>query len=438
MDDAAPKRHCWECRRQNLVCDAAKPGCRRCAAADTACPGYGDVKPTRLRWLAPGRVKSRAERRPNKTAATRNGGDTCHEALVVASTACASHHAAAAASPVPVIVGESPELADTAHLLFQTMEYCKSNSSRLNSCIYMDMQSIHELGRHPNLYKISVAQVRQGVERPAYLQFGMMCMALVHRMNRTGGPDCPRSKAMAQQFYQFRGIAIRGLSHGLDAESSLADNCLIAGILTILLNDVSSRCPVNWRYHLQGLYRLIMLRGGFVALAESPGMESLLTSFWSVAVYGNTTCPANDLVGASTCLDCIDFIVQRCTNATTAFQLCPPELFTEIIKINHLRSRAATAKTQPRQIKTCPGGGAAVSPDDDELTREATEIMARVAAFSPDLWADRKQHQPSRASWALAGTLYQASVMMNSSNLAGSRARISSVVNPDFSPYVIR
>lgn len=115
----------------------------------------------------------------------------------------------------------------------------------------MDMQPIHELGRHPNLYQISVAHVRQGVERPAYLQFGMMCMALVHRMNRTGGPDCPRSKALAQQFYRFRGIAIRGLNHGLDAESSLADNCLIAGILTVLLNDVSSRCPADLPSPLQ-------------------------------------------------------------------------------------------------------------------------------------------------------------------------------------------
>lgn len=130
-----------------------------------------------------------------------------------------------------------------------------------------------------------------------------------------------------------------------------------------------------------------------------------------MAVYGNTTCPANDLVGAATCLDCIEFILQRCTNATTAFQLCPPELFVEIIKINHLRSRTATAK-QPRRLKAY-SGGATISPDDEELARrEATDIMARVAAFSPDLWADHKQHQPSRASWALAGTLYQAAVTM--------------------------
>ncbi|KAK4038172.1 fungal-specific transcription factor domain-containing protein [Parachaetomium inaequale] len=58
-----PKRHCWECRRRCLVCDSTKPACNRCTAAGNLCPGYGDAKPTRLVWLAPGTVKSRVRRR---------------------------------------------------------------------------------------------------------------------------------------------------------------------------------------------------------------------------------------------------------------------------------------------------------------------------------------------------------------------------------------
>ncbi|KAL8369694.1 hypothetical protein RB595_000164 [Gaeumannomyces hyphopodioides] len=399
MDKAAPKRHCWECLRQNLVCDATKPGCRRCALAATSCPGYGDTKPTRLRWLAPGRVKSRR----TKTAAT---GHDCDKVIAVSARSQPTpSHEAAAVSPVPMAINEGPELADTALLLFQAMEY-------FNSCIYMDMWPIHELGQHPNLYPVSAAHVHQGLERPAYLQFGMMCMALIHRINRIGGPACPQSRALARQFYQFRGIAIHGLSQGISTESSLADNCLIAGILTVLLNDCNfgTSLHASWRHHLQGLYRLIMLRGGFDVLAESPGMAPLLTSFWSVAVYGNTTCPADDLVGTSTCLDCVEFIPECCANNTTPFVLCPPELFVEIIKINHLRWRAATAKQAQRpEHDPC---GAIIKAHDEELTRSAMEIMAHVAAFSPDLWADHKRHQPSRSSWVLAGRLYQAVVMM--------------------------
>ena len=58
-----PKRHCWECRRRCLVCDSTRPACNRCTAAGAPCPGYGDVKPTRLVWLAPGTVKSRVRKR---------------------------------------------------------------------------------------------------------------------------------------------------------------------------------------------------------------------------------------------------------------------------------------------------------------------------------------------------------------------------------------
>ncbi|EJT82460.1 hypothetical protein GGTG_02433 [Gaeumannomyces tritici R3-111a-1] len=400
MDKAAPKRHCWECLRLNLVCDATKPECSRCVLAATSCPGYGDTKPTRLRWLAPGRVKSR------RTKTITTGHDDNKSLAATAPSQPPPLHdeeASASASLVPMAIDENPELTDTALLLFQAMEY-------YNSCIYMDMWPIHQLGQHPNLYPVSVAHVRQGLERPAYLQFGMMCMALVHRINRLGGPACPQSKALARQFYQFRGIAIHGLSQGIGTDSSLADNCLIAGILTVLLNDCNfgTGLHASWRYHLQGLYRLITLRGGFVALAESPGMAPLLTSFWSVAVYGNTTCPADDLVGTSTCLDCVEFILKRCAENTTPFLLCPPGLFVEIIKINHLRWRAATA-TQERRAEHKPSG-AIMNVHDHGLTGEAMEIMVRVAAFSPDLWADHKRHQSSRSSWALAGRLYQAVV----------------------------
>jgi hypothetical protein len=57
------KRHCWECRRRCLVCDSEVPECKRCYTSGIPCPGYGDVKPTRLKWMAPGRVVSRDQKK---------------------------------------------------------------------------------------------------------------------------------------------------------------------------------------------------------------------------------------------------------------------------------------------------------------------------------------------------------------------------------------
>ncbi|KAH8429280.1 uncharacterized protein LDX57_006947 [Aspergillus melleus] len=53
------KQHCWECLRRPLVCDFARPQCKRCATAGIPCPGYGKKEPRRLKWLPPGKVTSR-------------------------------------------------------------------------------------------------------------------------------------------------------------------------------------------------------------------------------------------------------------------------------------------------------------------------------------------------------------------------------------------
>ncbi|RYP56178.1 hypothetical protein DL769_009962 [Monosporascus sp. CRB-8-3] len=47
----AKTKHCWECRRRRLVCDFARPKCRKCRVRGVECPGYGSKKP--LKWLQP-------------------------------------------------------------------------------------------------------------------------------------------------------------------------------------------------------------------------------------------------------------------------------------------------------------------------------------------------------------------------------------------------
>lgn len=59
LEKMEEKRHCWECRRRQLVCDFTQPGCKRCRNSGTECPGYGATKPMSLRWLKPGKVKSK-------------------------------------------------------------------------------------------------------------------------------------------------------------------------------------------------------------------------------------------------------------------------------------------------------------------------------------------------------------------------------------------
>ena len=65
-------------------------------------------------------------------------------------------------------------------------------------------------------------------------------MALSHRVNRTRGDPFADQRALTERFYMFRGKAIRSLRQCLNTETHYTDDTIIAGIVTLLLADVST------------------------------------------------------------------------------------------------------------------------------------------------------------------------------------------------------
>jgi hypothetical protein len=63
-------------------------------------------------------------------------------------------------------------------------------------------------------------------------------------MNRLGVRFSPQPTALAEKYYLYRGIAIRSLSEQFNVEHKRTSNVVFAGILTLLLDDVSL-VPVN-------------------------------------------------------------------------------------------------------------------------------------------------------------------------------------------------
>lgn len=90
----------------------------------------------------------------------------------------------------------------------------------------------------------------------------------------------------------------------------------------------------------------------------------------------------------------LDLILEQYGGGVFAFQMCPPPLFAEIIKINHFRARAS--KHEPT--------GA------EDLTQEAYGILSRIHSFSPEQWAESKPS--SKEDWMLLGNVYQAAVAL--------------------------
>ncbi|XBQ89183.1 hypothetical protein V6000_004782 [Aspergillus fumigatus] len=293
-----------------------------------------------------------------------------------------------------------------APVLAQAAEY-------FNACIYPDLLPVNELGPHHGVYRISSALLRRGAAHPEYLQLGIVCMTLSHRMNQMRND--PQSKSLAVTFYRYRGLVIRSLRNDINQGHKRASDVVLAGIITLLLVDVSLKCSMrnhppilnhtllrkaqqgaspHWRYHMEGLQKLILLRGGIRSLARSARLAPLLHCFVCIAVIGDTVSPTSHLATSRLRLEESDFILENLGNGVFDFQMCPKPLFAEIIRINHLRVQAW------KQSPTRPG----------PLAQEAYGVLNRINTFSSERWADSKPS--SKEDWRIVGESYQAAVSL--------------------------
>lgn len=93
-------------------------------------------------------------------------------------------------------------------------------------------------------------------------------------------------------------------------------------------------------------------------------------------------------------LDELDLILQQSGDASPSFQMCPPLLLSELIRINHFRMLAASPKP--------------TNSTKEDLRLEAYRVLDRIHDFSPEQWADSKRF--SKEDWMLLGNIYQAAV----------------------------
>ncbi|KAL7904286.1 fungal-specific transcription factor domain-containing protein [Trichoderma velutinum] len=371
------KRHCWECRRRCLVCDSELPGCKRCRVSGSHCPGYGDAKPLRLKWVTPGRVISRDQKQ--KKSSVYKSQDN-HADITIGTTSIISPGISDMYMPISRF-----DMHKEARTVMQAFEY-------FNSCIYRDMAPIHDLGPNPYLYQLSDKHLQAAVVSPDYLKYGMLCMILGHRINQMRSVVPPRE--MVEKFYLYWGLAVQSVNEYLNMEDKRLGDTIIAGILTLLLADIQRGSSLNWRCHLDGIYRVIMLRGGFYAVKQSKSMEPLLLCFWFVAVMGNTTCPASDLFMTAFQLETLKFLPQQYDTVVSPIQLCPVPLFIEIMKINHLRMRVTNSDATSTEA----------------FQKESFEILGRINCFSPHRLAQSRNS--SQEEWVLVGLVYQAAAAL--------------------------
>ncbi|KAJ5577951.1 C6 zinc finger domain-containing protein [Penicillium hispanicum] len=380
------RRHCWECSRRRLVCDSTRPECTRCAENGVQCPGYGDAQPFQLRWLAPGKINSRNRRRGAK-----------HEGLPTPPPReCPGTSSPDEAKEAPPENMLSPHVMKTdADALWQAIEY-------FNTRMYPDMSIVNELGPNYPVHSLSREIIQAGVARPDYLRLNLICVTLNHRLNRA--KDNTQAKFLSRIFYNYRGRILRSLNGDLDIEQKRNSDHMIAGILAFALADAHQGESPLWRAHLQGVQRLISLRGGVRALASSDTSLPMVLCYVYITVIGDTTSPACNLTMASPLLEELDPILQRFDNSNYGFNYIPWPVFVGIFKINQLRAQAFTTLFTPRD------DGGPTEAEWDTLIESAHETLSRIRSFDPHQWS---QSKPSaKHDWEVLARVYQAAAVL--------------------------
>lgn len=118
-----------------------------------------------------------------------------------------------------------------------------------------------------------------------------------------------------------------------------------------------------------------------------------MTDTCSIVTFSNSLGPGADQIKITEPLDQHIKEVEKVYSLLFPYVLCPPMLFTEIIRINHLRQEIMTSPFE----------------DTSQHTLDAHDILARIEAFVPEDWA---QPGDNNRDWQLLGSIYQSSIAL--------------------------
>ncbi|ETS82046.1 hypothetical protein PFICI_07048 [Pestalotiopsis fici W106-1] len=439
------KRHCWECMRRRLVCDSAPGACNKCKTRGVVCPGYDDKKP--LRWLTPGKVKSKPRRpknapepKPVSKKSSKEKAQTNDESTIpvvdmaqgaverykwqndvsdivqavafynnwiypawdstreIASTSWIT--------PLPLGVLNGVEPAISHSLTFCTLSYRFTQLSSPTSIGRMEddqlaiatkmyyhrwVTLVLSLLLYPILHGSTASKARG---RAAYMRpFD------VTRIGRGHPPQVHSREAVSavtNLILAFtRDIAVRALSEALSDPKRKTNNVTLLAVFIFLMVDIA-QARMNWRHHYDGLATLIRIRGGLTKnLLPDPYHTIVMAYYFVTGVIGNTTSPAHDLAEPFMFIDNMDMIAEYYGDGRFPTLMCPPDMFLSIARVNHLRAQAA----QPiaSQVQT--------------LKPRAEALVKHIDDFQPEDWA-YSLGSSEQENLLLLARIYQSATMV--------------------------
>ncbi|KAH7112855.1 fungal-specific transcription factor domain-containing protein [Dendryphion nanum] len=426
---ANSRRQCWSCFKRRIVCDFGRPGCKKCQAAGIDCPGYSEKKP--LKWLEPGKVTSKTR---TKRSAPSKTGNKIAEAIEASIKKIVPQPAVDDVKYTTDVVMTRKKLAKRDQRL-EAMELEKMIVEKLaiSDEKYQSPDAEFEYDYIPRWdLRDETSEVVQAVHFynvniypfvldcyamapsqhiiffplnalpyiPPAISHSLVSLALGFRFHRHELRDVN----VWSKVYHHRGIAIRDISEKLEKceldkqlvtkQQKIYVDMSIASILVFLCAELQQCATVQWRHHLDGMSRLIKLRGGLTkSWSESPHLQSAFVMFIMITTFANATSPAADHISIAPHLDLLEHL-NMMYDDLLPYCLCPSSLFQDIVCINHLRSQLAKG---------------IVSPTAGQLV--ALELLMRIDSFSPEEWAKTRDDGYEK-EFILVGEIYQAATIL--------------------------
>ncbi|KAL1647191.1 hypothetical protein SLS61_007509 [Didymella pomorum] len=355
-------RQCWECLKRRLVCDHTLPHCKKCIKAGKECPGYDEQKP--LQWVEPGKVTSRRRKKdsPPKVYTIRPREHGPNAPIVSDLPALSSEHSSNSNSTETIAQGEPPALELSALDVAQHRDVDKPQMCAEAVELY-ESQLAAMLAREERWHSMTVEE-----------QAGHVTMMAAEAI---AGVDVGQRILRMGSQKHIRAVVERGQAW----EAAM-----------LLQGDEKA---------LEKLKRILWV----MEINQLPSYEHLSNEtsdivqavnyfiFIIIVTFSNSLGPAADQISITEPPGQHIEEVERLYSLIFPYLLCPPTLFSEIIRVNRLRWEVSKAPFD----------------DPSRHTLDAHDILARVEAFEPEDWAQPGEHHEE---WQLIGSIYQSAIAL--------------------------
>ncbi|KAI0097566.1 hypothetical protein GGR51DRAFT_566416 [Nemania sp. FL0031] len=440
--ETTPRKHCWECLRRRLVCDSARPVCNRCRSNGIVCPGYGEQQP--LRWVQPGRVTARNRnrrqpkaiggaqgaraRKTTKTKTTDDASDSNNDgdddnSDAAYETALMTKCFSALMEPRALKALMRYDINCDNFIGLRASYDCKYNVEIYERC--SPLKSLLGEAR----FKLPLASVASVLPAPIKALFILFALGYqIHNLPRDTGEDVRATARSAVAFWTYQGV--RKLNEDLNEEKTRTSDGTMTSVLMVMMADQQLQPSPRWRFHYKGLMKMAQLRGGVEKIwNDCEHMRSGILTWIIGEVFANTTSPRHDQVNDLSHPKNLEFLEMAWGNGVPPVyigSICPTQLFTTVIFINHLRGLAArgivsadSSSSSPASSSSPPSSSSSSSlvpssPSSSSLPPipDPQTLLNRILSFSPEAYAALNGTDETRANWLLVGRIYQSATVL--------------------------